>query len=526
MKDCENRLSNLEGSSGEEDAGRLERMIKTLEEKTTTKLSEHDNDLQDIRSELNKLQQMLLELSSAHDVTVNKVTANTTQLGDLNDKYNDLNEKVDKATKDLQRQIDELKRYIDNKLKELHSLVEILMSKPGQGGDLKGIADLIRRISQLESDYALVQKDIAKLYDVKADKKDVIAQLDEMNSELSMIKRSLNKCIENIDKHDTAIQNIQRAIDDILLALKQLKELVHSRKQVVASADGKVDMSQYVHVDDFNAHKADSDTKFKTINEEVEKLWKSIYELFELLKNKADKDDIDKLREFFLQQINELAKACNTKFADKNEVAKNFRYLEQQIKKLYALLNNKNDMNGDNWLLAKKPLNGFSCASCEAYLGELRDNSQYVPWNKYPLRDPNEKLYRIGSGFSKMLQMLNIEGDQQNNNSTEGSNVNNVTSGTAQGFYQHKEFSNSLVEENKKLPQRGMSANVALSKRNQGLPNLQGNRRTFGGSNSNKAFGSGNSSGNVVAGGNNTIQYEEQKEGPTITKIVKRSNKQ
>jgi uncharacterized coiled-coil DUF342 family protein len=501
-------------------------MIKSLEERTTLKLNEHDNELNDIRNELNKLKQMLLELSNAHDITVNKVTANTTQINELNDKYNDLHDKVDTTTKDLQHQIDELRKYINNKFKELNSLIEILMSKPGQGGDLKGLAELIKRVSQLENDYALVQKDITKLYEVKADKKEITARLDEMSSELSMIRHSLNKCIDNIDKHDTAIQSIQRTIDEILLALKQLKELVHSRKQVVASTDGKIDMSQYVHIDEFNAHKSDSDNKFKTINEEIEKLWKSIYELFELLKGKADKDDIEKLREYFLQQINELAKACNTKFADKNEVAKNFRYLEQQIKKLYALLNSKNDINGDNWLLAKKPLNGFSCASCEAYIGELRDNSQYVPWNKYPLRDPNEKLYRIGSGFSKMLQMLNIEGDQQNNNSTEGSNVNNVASGTTQGFYQQKEFNNSLMEENKKMPQRGMSANVALGKRNQGLPNLQGNRRAFVGNNSTKAFGSGNSSGNAVVGGNNTIQYEEQKEGPTITKIVKRSNKQ
>lgn len=50
---------------------------------------------------------------------------------------------------------------------------------------------------------------------------------------------------------------------------------------------------------------------------------------------------------------------------------------------------------GDNWLLAKKPLGGNSCASCEAYIGDLHDNSQYVAWNKYPMRDPNDKLYRV-----------------------------------------------------------------------------------------------------------------------------------
>ena len=75
--------------------------------------------------------------------------------------------------------------------------------------------------------------------------------------------------------------------------------------------------------------------------------------------------------------------------------------------------------NADNWLLAKKPIGGNSCASCEAYIGDLHENKEYVPWNKYPMRDPNERLYRvirniiklkkIGSGFSKMLQMLNVD---------------------------------------------------------------------------------------------------------------------
>ena len=51
---------------------------------------------------------------------------------------------------------------------------------------------------------------------------------------------------------------------------------------------------------------------------------------------------------------------------------------------------------GDNWLLAKKPVNGFACASCESYIGDLQDNNnQHIPWNKYPIRDPNDKAYRV-----------------------------------------------------------------------------------------------------------------------------------
>ena len=47
----------------------------------------------------------------------------------------------------------------------------------------------------------------------------------------------------------------------------------------------------------------------------------------------------------------------------------------------------KRNEAGDNWLLAKRPLNSFKCASCEANLEHLNSNQEYLPWNKYPARD-------------------------------------------------------------------------------------------------------------------------------------------
>ncbi len=41
---------------------------------------------------------------------------------------------------------------------------------------------------------------------------------------------------------------------------------------------------------------------------------------------------------------------------------------------------------------------------------ETGNNSNiYIPWNKYPVKDPNDKLYRMGNGFSKMLQMIQVD---------------------------------------------------------------------------------------------------------------------
>jgi hypothetical protein len=78
------------------------------------------------------------------------------------------------------------------------------------------------------------------------------------------------------------------------------------------------------------------------------------------------------------------------KFSDKIETTKNIRYLDAQIKHIMDVYIKKME-KGDNWLLAKKPMNGYTCASCEQYLGDLNDNSQYVPWNKIA----NDKIYRV-----------------------------------------------------------------------------------------------------------------------------------
>ena len=79
---------------------------------------------------------------------------------------------------------------------------------------------------------------------------------------------------------------------------------------------------------------------------------------------------------------------------DWTEVTKNIKYLDTQIKHIIEVYIKKME-KGDNWLIAKKPVNGHTCASCESYIGELPDSNQYVPWNKYPIRDPNDKAYRV-----------------------------------------------------------------------------------------------------------------------------------
>ena len=88
----------------------------------------------------------------------------------------------------------------------------------------------------------------------------------------------------------------------------------------------------------------------------------------------------------------------------KSETNKSIKFLETQIKN-HVSFNTKLDSE-DNWLLAKKTLNNYVCASCKNIIrGELDKRSEYIPWNRYNNRD--EKSYRMGHGFSSMQQMIN-----------------------------------------------------------------------------------------------------------------------
>ena len=98
-------------------------------------------------------------------------------------------------------------------------------------------------------------------------------------------------------------------------------------------------------------------------------------------------------------------------YIEKTEFKKHAQTLENRLKIVSSAKNNAIN-NDSSWLLAKKPINGYSCASCESYLGDLKDYTDtYVLWNKYPKRREllQESYYRMGEGYSKWLSTTNVE---------------------------------------------------------------------------------------------------------------------
>jgi len=62
--------------------------------------------------------------------------------------------------------------------------------------------------------------------------------------------------------------------------------------------------------------------------------------------------------------------------------------------------------NEDDAMFTKKPLRGWSCASCEKNIVNLQGSiAEFQPWGKLPFHDPSERIAKYGAGFSKILAM-------------------------------------------------------------------------------------------------------------------------
>ena len=283
--------------------------------------------------------------------------------------------------------------------------------------DIVGISQLMKKVEEVDNNHRELDRafkrllstfnlndileDIAKLKDVKADRCD-IPEFDSFSHLFDDINNN-NKKLEN------EIEEINKRLDNIYSSYlnrdNTKEEGDHFNKEILEG---------YVTKDDFETHTKENEDEFYLIKKEIGKIKENLSQVMNAIKKKAEQSELNNLRNSLMEKMEELVKACNLKFADKNECLKNFKHIEEQLKKILFLLKKRNEQNGEgdanNWLLAKKPINGYSCASCESYIGDLsNDIKKYIPWNRMPLRESGDNLYRMGNGYSKMLQMVNFD---------------------------------------------------------------------------------------------------------------------
>ena len=417
LKLIEDRLNQIENKIKEIEAkiANLEKKIEILEAKCKNQNQEikvekkviQDNtnkdELEKLKQDLEKLKKELEDLKNAHGETVIKVTNNKEQIDLILGRLNDIIKGYKEGDDKLQKEIDDLKK----KLAQINSQIDLLLKMPRGTGDgkidMSALNELMKKILDLENELRTfiekvnideIYRQLKYLHDTKADK-----------SDLEDINKKIDDLYDKHEEHSLEIAELRKRIDNLFSQFLNRNEKSDDHPTI------NVDFSQYVSKIDFEKHKKENEQEFRKVWEEIEKLKELINKILLSLKDKANLSDLEDLKNFLIEKLNEFAIACNKKFADKNEMTNNFKYLEDQIKKILEMLSKKDTINeADNWLLAKKPINGYSCAACESFIGDLRDDAhKFIPWNRMPLREPGDKLYRMGNGFSKMLQMLNFD---------------------------------------------------------------------------------------------------------------------
>lgn len=123
------------------------------------------------------------------------------------------------------------------------------------------------------------------------------------------------------------------------------------------------------------------------------------------LGDKVDRDELKKLEAMLLEKLRNLEVMFADRFADKKHTKSWLQKIEFQLSKLFEFVTQKRE--GDDALLSRKPLGGWSCASCEKGLEQLLGKkAAHTPWSRMPYRDPQDRIARVGPGFSRMLSTV------------------------------------------------------------------------------------------------------------------------
>ena len=466
-------FKNNNGENGED--SNMLTLVNNLDKKITSKLNfldEKMKKIEEINYKSNRDVQNLLNSSDLNKRNMNymKQSIETFQKKineiekNLNHKYNEIinnfSEKLNsiEKTQIITKEIKPIETKFEKNVESSSNNINIISSsskKEEKNEDPKislenkvKIKEIINHINEMDKYLKALPQQIG-IEQIKLDIKslkstigncstlDDIKETREREEELQKQITFLKEQFEDYNSDQTVheeLQNIKKKLESFSNKIYELEanlqESLAKKNINLEKQKQNFNGNKYLEIKTFEEFKTQVIKEFTNVNDNFNHLRKLIDNILDSLKNKSSFKDIKVLEDDILTKLEDFKLTNSKKYAEKLETIKNIKFLDQQIKQIIQYYIKKNDKDS-NWLIAKKPLNGNLCASCESYIGELKDNNNnYIPWNKYPNRDI-EKLYRLGNGFSKMLQMIQVdENDKKNvatsmpdNEGVEGSSI-------------------------------------------------------------------------------------------------------
>ena len=349
-----------------------------------------------------------------------------------------LSTKIKKLEKKLNEQIAKNKYDINtikevqeqNNKKILKNLSDINNNKINE---LKEADELLKsRISNLDNKLSLYttlddfnQNKYKTIEYIKNTKIDINKNIELLRREFNSIRNQILEHINNKTDHD----NLTALLERFLTIETLVYEFKDFRINILEKEKNRIDVNpnDFVNKDIFDKFSKDYNKELDEYKRQYHNMKKDLDNL--IMKegeSKATLKDLKSLENKIMQRIEELKESISIKFVDKNLLHRNKKLIEIQTKKLIE--ENKKEDKNDNWLIAKKSLDGHLCASCESFIGDLNSNvdGKYIPWNKYPQKDSSEKVYKIYGGISNLINIFNTKLNNLNSNYKNNINDSNL----------------------------------------------------------------------------------------------------
>ena len=347
------------------------------------------------------------------------------------------------------KELKKLKDYLTKKINELEKEILTLSEKTNLSPikeDIQSIkSSLYNKINSTEF-YELHEQflKISNSFDNLKDR-------EEMDSdEIRKIKDEMRNMGK---KYEQIMQNIYRLTKPEQSNDKIINKIINER------------LENYVQLNTFNDFCKDINKDNERIRRELDAFKQNVYDLQDEVKDKATEKELKSLEEYLITLLDENKTLSSKLYANRIDTNKNFKTLEINIKHILEDINSKMNKDNDSWILAKRPVNGYTCASCEAYLGDLKERTSENWTNHNPLSlkdyEKFDKTNRIGNGFSRILNLINLKIENKKEKEDNNNNIliNNSTNkdycetddnkGTA---IKKKQFVNTMQESSTKDP--------------------------------------------------------------------------
>ena len=449
------------GSGGNLDVTKS--LIMTLENKVFKKFDFYDERYKAYDKDIFKIKEETKNNSSIVDGMKHITEKNNQQLKDLTKNYEEFCNKTNEKIEFLEDELNNMKKdgiltggnkilndLIDNKIKDNEKNIKDIINKEINDKEINFQKKESEKL--LKEEQENLKNNIKRFNDIEKKINDSLEEIDakSIKERIQSLENDIMKKftkLEGLDlknkmlvleddikdeslKIETLQQQWDKMRNDIVQLVKKIEYLNSeyakmSFKKLSSNSEktelSQIDLLKYLEKTEYVNNKNEVNNKFEKVRLAIENLGRNLENILSSLTHTVNEKDLINYQGVVKNTLDELKLSLNKKYADKIETNKTFKYLETQLKTILEITNKKVD-GGDNWLLAKKPLNSYLCASCENVIrGELDKKTDYIPWTKYPSRD--DKTYRMGHGFSRMLQMVNDDIMRSTNTDNINSNL-------------------------------------------------------------------------------------------------------